>query len=447
MKCNVKKIIQFLNYFIIILKNTMKNILLKLFYKITGFLAAKYLKKHSPKIIGITGWVGKTSCRMVVSSALEQLFPEKTIYTSPKNFNSEIGIVLSIFKIEVYTPSIKNLFSVLCKVLKKTFTWKKEYDILVLEYGVDHPKDMDHLLWVATPDIWIYTQSDDVHGVYFPPDYTITDEELKLIFASKEKKYVFEWDVSVVEKTKKLDVTLYGKQAIVPKDIRYKYEYKKLKSVFTYNYSEVETTLVWEVNLRYLCLAFDIAGLLGMDILTKKISFDIALQPGRYTLFEEKGNIFIDSTYNAAPQSMKLMIQNTFMLRDELFQNYKVGFCLWDMRELWDKTEKDHKELIPLITEADFIVTVGEETKKYIFKEMIKLEYDKPLENFRYSKHAGEYIKNNLLPKKDKWIVLFKGSQNTIFMEEAIKVLLSDKDKKKLVRQSDEWKIQKKWYM
>lgn len=425
----------------------MKTLLLKLFYKITGFFAAKYLQTHKPKIIGITGWVGKTSCRMIVSSALEQFFPEKIIYTSPKNFNSEIGIVLSIFKIEEYTPSIKNLVSIVWKAYKKTFFGQKEYDILVLEYGVDHPGDMDHLLWVARPDIWVYTQSDNVHWVYFPPDYTITDEELKLIFAARAKKYVFAGDTTVVEKVKDIDVVLYGKSIIVPKNISYIYEYKKLKSVFHYDGIKVETTLIGEVNLRYLCLAFNIASTLGRLFKETSFSFDIALQPGRYTLFEEKGNIFIDSTYNAAPQSMKLMIENTFMLRNELFPNYKVGFCLGDMRELWEKTEEEHVELVPLISKADFVVTVGEETKKYIFKEMIKQEFKNPLENFKYSKHAGEYIKNNLLPKKDKWIVLFKGSQNTIFMEEAIKVLLSEKDKKKLVRQSDEWKIQKKWYM
>ena len=47
----------------------------------------------------------------------------------------------------------------------------------------------------------------------------------------------------------------------------------------------------------------------------------------------------------------------------------------------------------------------------------------------------------------DKWIILFKWSQNTIFLEEAVKQVLANKeDSKHLTRQSDRW-MQKKSYL
>ena len=47
----------------------------------------------------------------------------------------------------------------------------------------------------------------------------------------------------------------------------------------------------------------------------------------------------------------------------------------------------------------------------------------------------------------EKWLILFKGSQNTIFLEEAVKQVLANKaDVKYLTRQSDWW-MQKKSYL
>jgi UDP-N-acetylmuramyl pentapeptide synthase len=41
---------------------------------------------------------------MILSAILKQFLENKEIYTSPKNFNSELGLIFSIFKIEKYSP-------------------------------------------------------------------------------------------------------------------------------------------------------------------------------------------------------------------------------------------------------------------------------------------------------------------------------------------------------
>ena len=84
----------------------MKQKLLHLIYVFLKYCAKKYVKKHNPKIIGITGSVGKTSGRMIITQVLKQVQNEKIVSTSPKNFNSELGVVFSIFEITEYTPSI-----------------------------------------------------------------------------------------------------------------------------------------------------------------------------------------------------------------------------------------------------------------------------------------------------------------------------------------------------
>ena len=57
------------------------------------------------------------------------------------------------------------------------------------------------------------------------------------------------------------------------------------------------------------------------------------------------------------------------------------------------------------------------------------------------------WIVDFLKRSDEKWIILFKGSQNTIFLEEAVEqVLVNKEDAKRLTRQS-EWWMQKKSYL
>ncbi len=84
----------------------MKKILLEILYWFFGKCAKLYVFKTQPMIIGVTGSVGKTSCRLIVTQVLRNLCPEKEVITSKKNFNTQIGLVLAIFEIDIFSPSI-----------------------------------------------------------------------------------------------------------------------------------------------------------------------------------------------------------------------------------------------------------------------------------------------------------------------------------------------------
>jgi len=60
--------------------------------------------------------------------------------------------------------------------------------------------------------------------------------------------------------------------------------------------------------------------------------------------------------------------------------------------------------------------------------------------NYISSTEAGKFLKKFLEEQDDKYLILFKGSQNTIFTEETLKQVLKNKeDEKKLVRQTSFW--------
>lgn len=131
----------------------LKQKILHSYYTLLAKLAHHYLRRHQPLIIGINGSVGKTSCRMIIYQTLQQFFPEKRISTSPKNFNGELGLSLSIFEITEREPSIACFLHTLKKALFLARKGKKPYEVLLLEYGIDRPQEMEFLLQIAQPDI------------------------------------------------------------------------------------------------------------------------------------------------------------------------------------------------------------------------------------------------------------------------------------------------------
>lgn len=78
----------------------------QLVVKLLARCARQYLRRHTPYLIGITGSVGKTTCRTIMTEVMKQLLPDLRIDTSTKNFNSDIGLCLAIVGIQSYSPTV-----------------------------------------------------------------------------------------------------------------------------------------------------------------------------------------------------------------------------------------------------------------------------------------------------------------------------------------------------
>lgn len=93
-------------------------------------LAAFYREQLDIRVVGITGSVGKTSTKEMIASVLEQKY--KVLKTAG-NFNNEIGLPLTIFRI------------------------RDEHQIAVLEMGISDFGEMHRLAAMAQPDIGLIT--------------------------------------------------------------------------------------------------------------------------------------------------------------------------------------------------------------------------------------------------------------------------------------------------
>ncbi len=412
----------------------MKKKILKIIYFILAYFTRLYLSRTKPFIIGITWSVWKTSCRMIVYKILKEYNKEKKIYTSPKNFNSELWLVFSVFKIESFNPWILSLLKIVLKIFYKSFFMKKSYDILLLEYGVDHPWDMDFLLTVAKPDISIFTKLDSIHIENFDSIDWIFNEKLKLIYNTRKKVFLNfndNYQKNIFDKIK-IEKDFYWENDI---NFSYVLDNKNIKSEITILDRRIKTNILWSENFLYIDLWLKILDYLKIHY-PKNINIEFKNQWWRFSIFKWiNDSVLIDSTYNAWPESMKKMIDNTLSLKEKLFSDYKIIFMIWDMRELWNFSKEKHIELYNYLKDKWKNISIWKETEKYFWKEVI---------NFKSSIDAWIYLKWLLEKNNEKYIVLFKWSQNTIFVEESLKqVLLEKNDIEKLVRQDKFWLAKK----
>lgn len=77
----------------------------------------------------------------------------------------------------------------------------------------------------------------------------------------------------------------------------------------------------------------------------------------------------IDSSYNAAPESVKQVLKNVEFLHRELFSEYKKIAVLGDMREL-DAPQEAHQHLATELLDFSHIFTIGPNMYEYTLPKL-----------------------------------------------------------------------------
>lgn len=405
---------------------------------------------------------------MILTQTLQQVLPQLNVYTSSKNFNGELWMSLSIFRIDEYTPSIPSLIKVYFKALRMSYGKKDTQapQVLLLEYGIDHPGEMEFLLSIAKPNCAVHTQIDSVHSEQFWNPENIAKAELLLeenttdiIFLNTDDPYA-KWitervsaDVLTYSANKETEENTLIMQTTEMKSWDPYGQTGKLivnwKKVFN-----IQINLLWRYHLSYagvwVCLA-DILSyrFFNQWLQNENYKLDLHLQPGRRSSFPGiYGNIVIDSTYNASPRSVKNILQETTEWRNKTHPTHKLVFVLGDMRELWTQEKKEHEQLAEFLQQFDArLFLVWKSMKEIVLPQLIKNGKGRLIgvDHFTTYEKLGKHLQNYLLQNNDeKHIIVFKWSQNTIFLEEAVKYILQNKeDEQHLTRQSN-WRKTKK---
>ncbi len=140
-------------------------------------LARMILRRHQPKVIAITGSVGKTSTKEAIRAVLQDHY---FVRASQYNYNNELGVPLTIIGGVVAGKNIWQWSKVILRGLVYAVLPLRYPQILILEMGADKPGDIKYLTQLAPADIGIVTYIGDqpVHVEFFRDVEQLAQEKL-----------------------------------------------------------------------------------------------------------------------------------------------------------------------------------------------------------------------------------------------------------------------------
>lgn len=420
-------------------------------------LAKIQIKKINPLIIGAGGSSGKTSLSSLINLVLKTKY--KTLYSEGKN--SETGIPLGILGLKIKNYSLISWFKILIlSFFKVFFNWKK-YQVYIAEMGIDspfEPKNMTYLLKIIRPKVGVLTNVSYEHSMNFDTLVEGLDEEEKrrkiLDLTAREELLLLSRlpkggtailnidDIKINEKRDKIkaniitvsekrkDADFYISEVVLEKS--------RFVLKFTANSKNYALRLECPLSAHFaktICLAIATCFSLGIKVKDSidQIERHFVLPPGRFSVFKGvKNTLVIDSSYNCG---IETMLDSLSFLSRISGKRRKVGI-LGDLRELGTISEFAHQKIAEKISETlDFAILIGPLMQK--FATPILEGKNIPFKSFLTFSEAKYFILANL---KSRDLILVKGSQNTLFLERAVEMLLKNpNDKDKLCRRGRFW--------
>ncbi len=413
-------------------------------------LAKKVVKKYRPKIIGITGSVGKTSTKEAVVAVLQKDFH---LRSNIKNYNNELGVPLTILGVESPRRSILGWIKVLFIAFRLLLVFDEKYPkVLVLEMGADNPGDLEYLTKIAPCDIGIVTKVAPAHLEQFGSIDNIAKEKSVVVnHLKKEGIAVLNYDdkrVRLMADFVEAKTVSYGFEdgatirALELDEVAKNESSLGISFKVVFGQATVPFFLDGVVGKPgiYASLAGIAVGLsMGMNILQISEKLKNYRNPkGRLNLLAGKKDIFlIDDSYNASPEAVLVALETLADFKAKGF-NRRVA-VLGDMLELGDYEREAHIKIGKRVADLgiDYFFAVGK--NRDFLKEGALLGGFSESKIFLAEKveELKEVIMDYL---NNRDVVLVKGSQGAR-MEKISKAILLEEDKAKdfLVRQENGW--------
>lgn len=332
-------------------------------------LAKYHFENSHLESIGITGSNGKTILKEWLYQCLWNEFPT---VKSPKSFNSQIGLPLSLLQIN------------------------SSHKLGIFEVGISKPDEMEKLENIFHPQIGLLTHIGTAHAANFSSEEELIDEKIKLFKDSEV--IIYNGDHSLVdEKIKKI----YSEKKLIS------YGFKKENNVFINNNISKDENIIVEYfgeEISFPAHQRDestltnamalITVLKELNIENKKIVEKINLLKAVEMRLESiegiKGNIIINDSFNLDLDSLKTALQ----FLNEYNKSGK-SLVLTDIVGVNANSKELYEEVSDLVNEQHFdsVFLIGDEisnfselfkSKTYTFidtKELIESKYLSEIEN------------------------------------------------------------------
>lgn len=423
----------------------MKHFLKIIVAGLLALLARGVLTRYRPKVVMVTGSVGKTSTKDAVATVLATRF---LVRKTEKNLNTEFGVPFTIFGVK----NVKNprnpfaWFSVFKNAAALLILPNHYPNMLVLEVGADKPGDLKHILRIATPDAVVVTRLPEipVHVEAYDSPAAVREEEFSPALAlpagapliiSADDHYALDNAARVSAR-----VISYGvaSEAMVRvSDTGFYEEGGKVAGMRMKTLAggvEHDVVVKGSVGLTQLLpIAAAVAAAIAFDIPpgeALKALESYEPPPGRSRLIAGLSqSILIDDSYNASPAAVE-----EALIALKTFPRAKRRIAiLGDMLELGRYSTMEHERIGALACKtADIVIAVGIRARAFVANPC-----ETEVQRFDTTAAAAAAVPALIRPGD---VVLIKGSQS-IRTERIVEALLADRaDVTRLVRQESEWK-------
>ena len=387
------------------------------------FWANRSLKRWSPRVIMITGSVGKTTM-------LNLLAAQKLPAHFSHNANSAFGVAFDILGLKAVRGSRLRWIYLVFATIKRSFTYTHTQKFYVVEVDAERPREASLIASKLAPEVVLTTPIGLSHASFFD----------SLVEKGKYKRAldaIYDEFTSVSKYATKLalfsgkDDELTSRTIFIKAPVEfiamsgikdYRVEYNR--TLFQTKNGEFKfyEPMPEEVGLQLL-LSERLMRYLELPVVYDLKDF--VLPPGRNNYFKgAKGTKLIDSSYNAHLISMESVLGMVKKIR----WNRKI-LVISDMIQQGKAEQEEHEKLAGIIlgVGAENVILVGSRTGKYTLP-LLKAAKQK-VEYFKDVQGALAYLGQNLTGDE---LVVFKGSQ---YLEWLVEKLLADhEDAKRLAR-------------
>ena len=404
-------------------------------------------------VIGVAGSVGKTSAREALYAIFRDVAPTHMVAG-----NSETGVPLGLVGLFPHDYSPLDWMRMLVFApFRIGFLRKKRY--IIVEMGIDDPyppKNMGYLLSIVKPHVGIITEESAAHTMQFEkildPKIILSDDErrdmLVAAITKEDAKMLKYADIGLINGdnrflTHELPHALtFGKNGDI-KIINYEVDTKK--TTFSYMLGDASISInfkgyAFPKELTYVFAPAILAAHklnIPLDVIKTNLEKNFIPPKGRESVLEGINNsMIIDSSYNASRPSIISFLELIQKLKQETKRHTIV--ILADMLELGNEAQVEHEAVARAIGNTpDMLYLVGPLTKRFILPIVEKAKKKpKVVEWFPSIIELNDALTH--IPHHS--LLLFKGSQGDLWLEESIKLLLKNKDDvARLCRQNAFW--------
>lgn len=402
----------------------------------------KYFETHPDiKLITVAGSVGKTSTKLAIATLLSQKY---RVRLHEGNHNTHLSAPLAILGIN-FPGNPRNfwqwhkVFSAARKRIKSPSS--QEPQIIIQELGTDRPGDIEQFSKYLAPNIAVITSVSPEHMEFFGSIDAVAQEELgaasfaEIAILNQDDispdffKYVQNSNVSTYSSIGGANYNFIANSFSLIDGFGGKIQTPE------YGEINVRVKVFGEHSLRPIIGAVAVSAKLGLSS-QEIIGGLVSLKPipGRMNFMRGvKESVLIDDTYNSSPAALEAAIQTLYALSAPS----KIAI-IGSMNELGESSAFEHQKIGEMLDgiSLSWVITVGEQANRFL-APAARLRGCQVYEA-KNAIDAGTFA-HKIMERGS--LVLLKGSQGEVYLEEATKILLLNKeDENLLVRQDEKWK-------